>query len=84
MGQLFGPAKQPLYKARSLARRRKVIIGFGQRMRQALFQQPNPTAAMDKRPDRRRPRMGAELLIGEVDLNGLARAFKFNFEATVW
>src|SRR6266436_3294355 len=48
-------------------------------MRQALLQQSNPAAPMQKGPKSCCPRMRAELLVGELDLNGLIGAFELNF-----
>ena len=47
-------------------------------MGQALFQHRNPAAAMQKRPESGRPGMGAEFLIGKLDLNGLVGALELN------
>ena len=79
MRQLFGAAQQTLDKPQRLAQRRKAVVGLGQRMRQAFFQQANPAAAMQKRPEGGRPRMRAELLVGELDLDGLIGALELNF-----
>ena len=47
-------------------------------MREAFFQQANPAAAVQEGPEGRRPRMRAELLIGELNLDGLIGALKLN------
>ena len=78
MRQLFGAAEQPLDKSQRLAERLQTIIGFGQRMWQAFFQQPNPSAPVQKRPERSRSGVRAELLVGELDLNGLVGALELN------
>ena len=67
-----------MHKPKRLAQRLKVIVGFGQRMRQASFQQPNPAAPVQKGPERCRPGVRAKLLIGELDLDGLIGAFELN------
>jgi len=56
-----------------------MIVRFGQRMRQAFFQQGNPPAPVQKGPKSCRPGVRAELLVSELDLNGLIGAFELNF-----
>src|SRR5439155_14037158 len=58
---------------------RQMIVRFGQRMRQAFFQQGNPPAPVQKGPKSCRPGVRAELLVSELDLNGLIGAFELNF-----
>src|SRR5829696_3342300 len=48
-------------------------------MGQTLFQQSNPPAAVQKRPKGCRPGVRAELLVGELDLNGLVGGLELNF-----
>jgi hypothetical protein len=47
-------------------------------MRQTAFQQLDPATLAQEGPERGRARVGTELLIGEADLDGLARAFELN------
>src|SRR5437899_12239486 len=56
-----------------------MIVRFGQRMRQAFFQQGNPPATVQKAPKSCRPGVRAELLVSELDLNGLIGGFELNF-----
>src|SRR2546425_10057362 len=56
-----------------------MIVRFGQRMRQAFFQQGNPPAPVQKAPKSCRPGVRAELLVSELDLNGLMGGFELNF-----
>src|SRR5438552_11959304 len=56
-----------------------MIVRFGQRMRQAFFQQGNPPAPVQKGPKSCRPGVRAELLVSELDLNGLIGGFELNF-----
>src|SRR6266404_6325356 len=48
-------------------------------MRQASFQQCNPAASVQKAPKSCRPGMRTELLVAELDLDGLIGTFKLNF-----
>src|SRR6266567_7217930 len=56
-----------------------MIVRFWQRMRQALFQQSNPPAPVQKGPKSCCPGVRAELLVGELDLNGLIGGFELYF-----
>src|SRR5258707_14329051 len=55
-----------------------MIVRFGQRMWQTYFQQGNPSAPMQEGPKSCRPGVRAELLVGELDLDGLMGAFELN------
>src|SRR5208282_985764 len=75
MRQLLGAAQQSLDESQPLAQGLDVIIGFGLRMWQRFAQQPNPPAAPQKGPERCRPGVRAELLLGELYFYGLAGTF---------
>jgi len=47
-------------------------------MRQATGQQANPAALAQEGPESGTAGVGAQLLVGELDLDGLAAAFEFN------
>jgi hypothetical protein len=47
-------------------------------MRQAFLQQINPTAPVQKGPKRGGPSLRTELLVGELDLDGLIGSFELN------
>src|SRR5216684_4207883 len=55
-----------------------MIVRFGQRMWQTFFQQGNPSAPMQEGPKSCCPGVRAELLVGELDLDGLMGAFELN------
>ena len=74
----FGPAEQALHEAQHLAHRRQRVIRLGQRMRQTARQQFDPAALAQEGPERGRARVGTEPLVGETDLDGLARALELN------
>jgi hypothetical protein len=78
VGHLFSSAEQPLDKCQRLAQRLQAVVGFGYSVGQASFQQPNPAAAVQKGPESRTPGMGTELLVGELDLDGLIAALELN------
>lgn len=78
MSELLGPAQQSLDKPKPLAQGLNVIIGFRQRVRQAFLQQWNPTRPVQEGPKSGRPGVRAELLVGELDLNGLMGALELN------
>ena len=78
MGELLGPAQQPLDKPKPLAQGLEVIVGFRQRVRQAFLQQGNPARPVKEGPKSGRPGVRAEFLVGELDLNGLVGALELN------
>src|SRR5882757_10163203 len=55
-----------------------MIVRFGQRMWQTSFQQGNPSTPMQEGPKSCCPGVRAELLVGELDLDGLMGAFELN------
>jgi hypothetical protein len=48
VSDFLGPAQQALNKPKGLAQGLDVIVGFGQRMRQTCFEQPNPAASVQE------------------------------------
>ena len=78
MGELLRAAEQALHKAEHFRHRSQGVVRDRCRMRQTTGDQFAPTRLVQKRPERRRPRVRAELLVGKLDLDGLATAFELD------
>ena len=78
VGEFLRAAEQALHKAEHFGERAQGVVRDRRRVRQATCDQFAPTAFVQERPERRRPRMRTELLVGELDLDGLARALELD------
>jgi len=76
VGEFLRAAQQALDKTEHLRQRTQRVVGGRLRVRQATRDQFPPATLRQERPERRGARVRAELLIGELDLDRLARAFE--------
>ena len=78
MSQLLRAAEQALHKAEHFRDRAQRVARDRRGVRQTTCDQFAPTGFVQERPERRRPRVRAELLVGELDFDRLAPAFELD------
>ena len=76
MGEFLRAEQQALDETEHLGVRAERVVGDRFRVRQAARDPLAPAAKVQERPERRRARVRAQLLVGELDLDGLARALE--------
>ena len=76
--EFLRPTEQPLHETEYFGDRLERVVRGRQGMRQALRHKLGPAAPVQERPERRRPGVRAELLVRELNLDGLTRAMEFD------
>ena len=78
MGEFLRATEQALDEAEHFREWTERVVRRGLGVRQAARDQFAPPAPVQKRPKSRGASVGAELLVGELDLDGLAGAFELD------